>query len=335
MDIETAIGENEPDDYILSPSDHADLYKEKLPKLSELLRDPEIQHLTDEYLQSDKKAISAQNEFKRYSLYARWGAFFTTLFSTTLLLSGWLNTHESVSELVARTVLTCSTILTIAFSAASATFIMIIKNRKLLENWMGERSEAEEYRLSYFNRLAESPLLSTAQDHLQVLEYFRRYQIDIQLSYYDVRSRQLSKTANKSSNMIAILAGVVLLINGIVSSFGLDWTSLAALAIIVQAISNNVSNRELTDQNLRNAERYERTRKLLAKLKSRIGKVRTTITKGDLTVLKTYVHAIQEPLSAENKQWLKSMKSSSLAIDELEKRLKAADPSEDPEGNGG
>jgi hypothetical protein len=70
-----------------------------------------------------------------------------------------------------------------------------------LERWKSERAKAESARMELFNRVAvaseptregELPLLP-----LQ-LEYFRRYQLEVQQSYYSGRARQLTSGASRA-----------------------------------------------------------------------------------------------------------------------------------------
>jgi Mg2+ and Co2+ transporter CorA len=214
-----------------------------------------------------------------------------------------------------------STVSAIVFGAISTALLSIIKNSKLLEKWMEQRSEAEELRLNYFKEISLSEELKTSLDYLTILEYFRRYQLDIQLNFFSIRTSQLEKKSNKALNALAVLSAIVLIINGLTGILGLAWSSLAAIAIILQNYAFMVNNKELNDQNTRNAERYSRTRSTLAELKSEIDDVTKSIMQDDTSILLTYIHAVQEQISLENRQWLKTMRSSSKAIDELETQL--------------
>ncbi len=323
--IRNSIGDNAQDDYILQPENHAQLYEEKLPELAKLLQNSTVQHLAGEYKQQDREAIVFQKKFKSYSAYARLFTFLAATFSATLIMSGTLTGIEYVQDnfpKLPQIILTVSTILTIIFSGISSIFIMIIKNLKLLEKWMKNRAVAEEIRLHYFQKLVDlyhqqpGPELGVA-----LLEYFRRYQLDMQIAYYKKRADELSRKSSNAIAIIAILSGLVIIINGMTGFLGLDWAFLAALAIIVQAYSSAVSNRELSDQNERNAERYEGLRRELALIKSRIDTVRQGIAQGNHEVLGKFVKAVQDPMAAEHRQWLETMGSSTAAVSELEAEL--------------
>lgn len=333
-EIKKAIGENEANDYILSPKNHIEIYQKSLPNLSKLLSNSEVQFLADEYQILDDEAIQAQTRFKKISAYTRLFIFLTAFFSTTMLIAGSLNGMAYFDKhLVAlpENLLKLSTISSIVCSAISASMIMIIKNGKLLEKWMSKRAEAEEYRLEYFKVIASDKNLTTPQDHLTVLEYFRRYQLDMQINFFTERAKELEKKSNKAIISIAILSGLVILINELTFVSGIEWTSIATLAIIVQAYAFMINNKELNDQNGKNADRYSKIGLALTKLRSQIDHVKQAISASNFSVLSSYVQAIQEPLYEENKQWLEVMSTSSLALDDLEKHLESYKKSKEKE----
>lgn len=322
-----AIGENTPEDYILAPKIHAEIYRKSLPKLSLILSNPKIKYIAEEYCAADQKAIKAQAKFKKLSSLSRLFLFLTATFSTTLLVSGSVSGIDYITQnldWLPNLLLISSSVSAIIFGAISTVILRIIKTGRLLEKWMEFRSEAEEFRINYFKEIALNKDLKTPLDYLIALEYFRRYQLDIQLNFLSIKAGELEKKSNKSLNIIAVLSAIVLVINGFTGILGFQWTSLASLAAIAIIIQNYVfliNNKELNEQNTRNAERYRRTRTILAKLKSQISEVREAILQGNVKFLTEYIYAVNEPISSENRQWLKTMKASGLAIEELERHL--------------
>lgn len=324
-EIREKIGENAKDDYLLLPEKHIERYEGQLPDLAALLKLPTVRHFAEEYQKYDQEARKVQSKFKNYSKWARLFTFLAAAFSATLVMSGTLTGSSFIQSQfgwLPETLLMVSTVLAIIFSGASSAVIMIIKNQKLLEKWMSRRAAAEEYRIQYFEELGQQLKEGAGPaTGMAILEYFRRYQLDIQIAYYEVRAAEMEEKSNKATAAIAILAGLVIIINGITGSLGLDWAFLAALAIIAQAFSAMISNRELNDQNERNAERYAKLRKELSLLRARIGEVRKGIAEGNTTVLKTYMKAIHDSMATEHRQWLETMRSGGLAMDELEAEL--------------
>jgi hypothetical protein len=157
------------------------------------------------------------------------------------------------------------------------------------------------------------------------LEYFRRYQLDIQLAYYQQRSTNMEKKSMNSAIWIAVLAGLVIIINGIIGSLGLKFTFLVTATLIIQAYSAMISNKESGEQNERNASRYKKQAEDLGRISSSIDRMRASIQNGKTEVIKQFLEAIHQPMRAENQQWLETMQASSGAIEELEKQLEAID----------
>ena len=118
---------------------------------------------------------------------------------------------------------------------------------------------------------------------------------------------------------MAIINGSVAVLSGGQGNTG--WTALAGVALMVQAYSNMRNNQELSEQNQRNATRYDNTRSVLVRLYSRLDEVREGITEGRHELLPEYVAAVHEPLSNENRQWLKEMDLKNSAIGKLEEDL--------------
>ena len=332
-EIVNFIGANADDDYLLQPENHIEKYRTDLPELAGLLDSSRIKHIVKEFGMYDEDANEAQSKFKKFSFWARVSTFLAAAFSATLIMSGTLNGVEYIQDSLPglpQTILSVSTVLTILFSGITSALIMIIKSQKLLENWMGKRAAAEELRLQYFEDLVDrQEKAPSARSGIMVLEYFRRFQLEVQIAYYKVRSRQLEVKFNRFTVIIAVLAGSVIIINGITGFLGLEWAFLATLGIIVQAYSAMVSNRELTEQNERNTVRYAGLRKQLSMLKSRIDEVRNGIREGKNDLLKKYVKAIHEPMAAEHRQWLETMTLSSSAVKELETELSKIHPEEE------
>lgn len=137
----------------------------------------------------------------------------------------------------------------------AAVWLNQIGSGKLLEQWMTKRAEAESHRLRYFSRVSEQS--GDPETRLLQLEYFRRYQLDVQRTYYLDRSRDHQAAATRAVTMGSWSMGGVALANGLVLQ-GVEWAGIAALGVAAQALSSLVTNREAANQDTRNSERYER-----------------------------------------------------------------------------
>jgi hypothetical protein len=80
--------------------------------------------------------------------------------------------------------------------------------------------------------------------------------------------------------------------------------------------------REAVNQNLRNAERYERTGRALEALSRRLDDVRKAVYAGGQQPLGDFVAAVHEQVSLEHRQWLGELSEARGAFAKLEDTLK-------------
>ena len=148
-----------------------------------------------------------------------------------------------------------------------------IRSGELLQQWMRNRAEAETRRLYYFDLVTgdrpQANISPTIPLPLLQLEYFRRFQLDVQITFYDVRGQQHAQAASKALSLSTWALGGIALLNGLAGAFGWvdpKWAAIAGIALVAQAFASMVTNTEAVNQDRRNAERYERARCVLAKL---------------------------------------------------------------------
>jgi hypothetical protein len=207
---------------------------------------------------------------------------------------------------------------------ASASLFRVTEGR-LLEDWMTARARAETKRLSYFSYVVNSSV-QPLDLHLELLklEYFRRYQLDLQLAYYKTRR---SGHRNSAERTLSISAGSVLVAAiasgaaGVLGAMRSEWAALGSLAVFGAALQAFAASRESINQDRRNAERYENTAQALQGLRERLDDVRLGITAGSTSVLGEYVAAVQDQLSLEHRQWLEGAENMHAAVARLEKAL--------------
>lgn len=328
----SAIGKAENQDYILDPASHAELYEKSLPELAATLKGSNLAVEVDEYKRFDQQAIEAQKRYKKYSYWARVSTFVTAIFSSALLMSTsallLFDLEPEVADKIQRIGVSFFSLGGLLLGAGATIVINWIRNGNLLEDWMKARSNAEEHRLGYFDQVANLGKNETSSLALAKLEYFRRYQLEIQKNYYEVKSTQLKNRGRNALLWVTISAGIVAVLNGLAGAFGADpessgWTSLAGLALMVQAYSLMLNTRELSEQNQRNASRYENTRRILARLYGKLDEVRSEIIAGQLDILPKFVEAVHEPISTEHRQWLEDAEKRNSAISRLDEALVA------------
>src|SRR5690606_22852626 len=80
------------------------------------------------------------------------------------------------------------------------------------------------------------------------LEYFRRYQLDVQSHFYDVRQRQHQSSADRTVTYAAAAGFVAAFSTGLAGLLGAgegtDWAGLAALGIVGTSIATFAGVRE-------------------------------------------------------------------------------------------
>lgn len=323
------IGSDEQNDYILDPAKQMDKYDKEAPVFASVLRSSMINTILDEYKHADSIAVEAKKVFSKWTRVFMNATFVTTVFTACLLASASFGAFFGDDSSISKMLILGFSFGGVAAAAVATGCVQYIKNNKLMEKWMGTRAEAEEFRVQYFEDLADAKP-KDAEDisflnHLK-LEFFRRFQLDVQLNYFSKKSISHQKTASRLLLISTIALMLVLFFNGVAGIAGFldesQMTVIAALAIIAQAVSTLVMNKEAVYQDRQNAERYEQTRKNLNMLKAKIDTIHEKIDEGDPSILKTFIAAVHEPISAEHRQWLASRETRLSAITKLEEELK-------------
>ena len=331
-DAAAAIGAGQGDDFGLTPTKHAEAIDAKAAALSGILRGSQLSNAAGQYEEKDLAAIEAETAFKSVATRANWAVFLTTCLSAALLIVSPL-VPDSNWLLVT---LGCCGILT---GALGAMWLFKIRQGNLLEAWMTGRARAEAERLKYFElatQAVENPESSRIPLPLLQLEYFRRYQLDVQRAYYKQRRRDHKQAADRLLTLSAFAVGLSALATGFAGILGgalnSKWASLAGLATIASALSAFASTREALSQDRRNEELYGKTRDALADLSAKLDEVRAAAAKGDREPLRQFVAAVHEQLSLEHKQWLDASANTATSLAKLDDALAAA-KSKSPESS--
>jgi SMODS and SLOG-associating 2TM effector domain 1 len=323
-DAAVAMGVGQIDDYNINPTKHADALETSAPALSKILRGSRLGTAASQYEEKDLAATEAQRTFERVARRANCAVFLSTCFSAALLMVPSL-VPGSKWPLVT---LGCCGILS---GALGAMWLFEIRQGNLLEAWMTGRARAETERLKYFELATQSVENSQSAGiplPLLQLEYFRRYQLDVQRAYYKKRRRDHKKTADKFLTLGAYAVGLGALATGFGGILGgaLDskWACLAGLATVASALSAFASTNEALGQNRRNQELYGKTNDALAELAAKLDEVRAAAAKGDRESLKQFVAAVHEQLSIEHKQWLDASVNTAASLAKLDQALTEA-----------
>jgi hypothetical protein len=202
---------------------------------------------------------------------------------------------------------------------------------QLLKGWMTARAEAERFRSQYFEKITTLPLTGDGITPLLLqIEYFRRYQLDVQLTYYAKRSADHRRSAAlwlKVSSAAVVLGSVSAGLAGVLSTVNPAWISIAALGTIATALAALASTEEAVGQNRAKTERFEGTRSALALLKGKLDDVRKAAAENRAEPVEAFVAAVHQLMDAEHQQWLGAEKSIESALEKLKASLDDVDQS--------
>ncbi len=332
-DAKKIIGKSVADDWRITPTRHPAELEKSAPALYARLAHSSRAGVAERYERYDKEAIEAQTEFKQTASNANASVLAVACVGGLVAALGAYSEEFPGPVKVALAVFGATSVLA---GGLATMWLGKLREAKLLDGWMKNRAKAEIARNEYFEKVT-APTADLDLALLQ-LEYFRRYQLDVQRAYYEGRGKQHRRAAaqNLSVRSFLALAGTVATgVAGAAGVFGpqkLAIVSLAALAVIAAALGSYAMSHESINQDARNGERYEKTSESLSTLHERLDDVRAAVAAGDYAVLEAFVKAVNEELSLEHRQWLAQSERWASALAELEKRLENAKkpPDDDP-----
>ena len=197
---------------------------------------------------------------------------------------------------------------------------------KLLNAWVSARAAAEALRKQYFETVVGivDSTISEITVLLLAFEYFRRYQMDVQIAFYKRRAEDHRRDAAKLLSVSALsvaLAAASVAIAAILSGRNPAWVSIAALGTVATALASFAATKESVDQNRQNAERYTNTCDALHLLKGKLDSVRAAAAADAREPVTVFVAAVHQQIMAEHQQWLSAAQSIQPAIDKLQEAL--------------
>jgi hypothetical protein len=325
-DAARIIGSGSHDDNGLSPLEHAAQLKTSAPKLAAILTRSAPVELARQYAEADTEALVAERTFKKWVIRANRAVLGTATVSALLMAVALLAGRLGGST---QTILIVLALMGVATGGFASMSLFRVKEGRLLEDWMTARARAETKRLSYFNYVVNSsvgPL--DPQLELLKLEYFRRYQLDLQLAFYRTRRSGHRNSADRTLDISAgsvLMAAIASGAAGVLGALRSEWAALGSLAVFGASLQAFAAARESLNQDRRNAERYDNTAQALLGLRERLDDVRDGIAAGSASVLGEYVAAVQDQLSLEHRQWLEGAENMQAAVARLEKALSSGE----------
>jgi hypothetical protein len=156
------------------------------------------------------------------------------------------------------------------------------------------------------------------------LEYFRRYQLDMQLAYCRYFYQRHLEAADKKLTYGGLAAGSAAFASGaaaLIASLDALLASLAAFGVMATAWSAFLSRDEAIYQDRRNADRLRRALFQLENLAMRLDDVREAVEAGSKAQLQDFVMAIHRQIALTHQEWLTSAESAGDAVGKMEETL--------------
>ncbi|MGB0087732.1 MAG: hypothetical protein WBP94_20440, partial [Rhodomicrobiaceae bacterium] len=198
-----AIGKDDPDsDWNLRPQEHAKSLPPQAGALARVLHSDAVRQIMARFTEADARANAVQAHYKkrsRQAIFARLGA---------ILIGGLFLLPISDAGMAGAFALKLGLFLQYGCLTIALALAAYLSVRRLFARWMEGRADAELARLALFEmvmtatepvRDGELPLLPLK------LEYFRRYQLDVQTRYYLGRGTQHQHAAGQTKRTVLIL----------------------------------------------------------------------------------------------------------------------------------
>ena len=307
------------DDWKVEPTRHAADLEARAPGLAEVLCSSALKTPAQLFEEKDKQAGEAQTEFKRTANRANWAVLLTTAFSALLLIAA-LVIPETIAakEYVLGFFGFCGVI----SGACGAMWVHRTREGALLHNWMSARAEAEALRWQYFEAVINAEIASGDSPNalLFQFEYFRRYELDVQIKFYTKRAAENKRDADNWTRLSSYSVAGAAIAAG-VSGLHPKLIPFAALGAVATALGSFAATKDVVNQSRRNADLYNTTGDALVKLAGKLDDVRVAAAAGEREPVKQFVTAVHEQLAAEHRQWLQAAEGIQPAIDKLEQTL--------------
>ena len=307
-----AIGEQAADDWHLRPEKHADALPPQARPLARMLRTPEVEAIFARYRDADVRAIAQQAKYRRMGRISIWARFMALAVGGIALLP-----FEELLGFPPRGALIVAQGGAIIVSLLAALWVI---QRAHFSNWMHARAAAEIARVDLFNRIrdASSEVQPGELALLPLkLEYFRRYQLDVQCAFYRGRGAEHARAAGATMRWKLIsLALVAVVTAAILYSLGVfggsarwDDATTQKVAIgfmtLVSAVLALISDTSLMDMSERNAARYATTYANLSKLREQfLEPVRAAAAQGDAAAVHAFIQIVNEQIASEHREWV-------------------------------
>ena len=302
------------EDWHLDPSQHAERMADQAQPLRNILDHSRLQVIIDQYDKANDKAKLAQDDYKNHSKRQIVAAATAAIIGGCVLFFG---EYQDGWQAMLRIGLLCMQGVLLAVVVSSK---YRLQHSRVYRAWQQQRSIAESARVELFEAVC-SATQSTDQDNATAaqwllslqLEYFVRYQLMVQLFYYDTRGAQHQEASRVYLNRGAIITFFVALVASTASVLGADVSDtiggLAIIGLIGPILLSMQSSLSLLDQDERNAERYKLTHANLSELLKSLDDIRSAAQQGRRAEVMKFIDSVNNLISVEHKQWRSDLKA--------------------------
>lgn len=335
-----AVGDDAPADWELDPQSHAEKLGAEAQALKPILLGPGLGRIIATYDEADRAAREAQQFYKRLARLSAWTGFGAALIGSLVLMSAFV--------IPLGLALTAAAAVQAALLLASLGSSLLIGSLQPFETWMLKRAEAENARISLFDHVMAAQAQSPAEEQRLLplqLEYFRRFQLDVQRLYYRQRGEQHAAAARRAWRwrLVAFLLVTLAAFPLIWSIQGSAWlpsfvaelasrmperTEVAqrlflGLGIVAASLQGLLASYAVMSLDERNAARYHSTAENLESLAGRPledarAAAATAGSAGAREQVLAFVALVHEQISSEHREWIALRKvAPDLALERL------------------
>jgi len=142
QEAQRIIGKGEDSDYVITPTKHADSFAKDAPDFAQTLCAGRVGIAAKDYEEKNQAAIDAQVDFQKVFRMSNMTVFFTSTIITLVLLTGILFPDFKI-------VMVSLGLLSFVSGFVASYYLNVLKQGRLLDQWMSNRARAEAARLDY------------------------------------------------------------------------------------------------------------------------------------------------------------------------------------------
>lgn len=329
-----AIGDPAAADWELHPHTHAEKLNDDGAALRSILASPAIETIVETFNTADARAVAAQKRYKGLAKTAAIAGFMAVFVGCVLILPS--------EKLPGFNILQWAGVTQFCLLTVSIVCSMALAWLKPFVRWMQARGSAEQARANLFRSvLAATSPSATAPGEVPFialqLEYFRRYQLDVQREYYGKRGPQHRRAATAASRWrlfaftLVILAAVPVLYSLQMIEW-LPWSNdpklselsqawqraFLGLGVMASALQGLLAAIGLMNLDERNAARYGSVSQNLEFLHDTyLDDARQRAINDDRSGVLKFTSLVQEQISSEHREWVELRMLTDVTLDTL------------------